>query len=333
MDHVILSAFFIAGLAAAILTPICMTLARHFNVLDRPGGLKTHKTPIPYLGGLAVYAGFLIGVLGIVTWFEQSIGGMQDVLIGAGLIFLLGLIDDIKPLSIPFKFLWQGLVALGVAVIGDVSIHIFPWEWANIMLSVFWVVGMTNAMNIIDIMDGLAGGVTVLASATMTLLALQEGMGEVALLSAGLCGATMGVLVFNRPPAKIYYGDAGALLMGFLLAALAMASRYTTHHVSGFAAPLLILAVPLFDTFFVMWQRSRNGKSMFFGSPDHFALRLERKGWSRPAVAGMILTGNFILCSFVVFSNPWSTVFAGIGYAAVGLVTLSFAWWLHYHAP
>lgn len=323
----------IGVVTAALITPLCMWMAHRWNILDRPGGLKTHGRPVPYLGGLALYIGFLASVLGVVAWTDQSIGGMQEILIGSGLIFLLGLIDDIHPLTIPVKFLWQGLVALGVALWGDITIQLLPWTWANVMLTVGWVVGMTNAFNIIDIMDGLSGGVTVLAALAFALLAFAEGMTEVALIGASLSGAAMGVLFYNTNPAKIYFGDAGALMMGFVLATLAIAARYTTHHLSGYAAPLLILAVPLFDTLFVMWQRSRKGRSVFFGSPDHFPLRLERHGWDRGLIVRVIWTGTAVLSLFVIMSQSWNPLTAGVGYAIVVLILARLGWWFHKYAP
>jgi len=332
MDAII--PFAAAVMTAAALTPLCIKLARWWDVLDYPRGrLKTHRAPVPYLGGLAMYVGFTTSILAMVAWTEHPLKEMQAVLIGAGLLFLLGLLDDIHPLNIPLKFAWQSAVALGVIFWGDLSVHVARAEWINVCISTIWIVGMTNAMNIIDIMDGLAGGVAVLTAATFTWLAAQEGMTEVAWTGAAFSGSALGVLWYNRPPARIYYGDAGALMMGFTLASLAIAARYTTHHLAGFAAPLLILAVPLFDTAFVMWQRYRQGRPVTFGSADHFPLRLERRGWSRPRVVGVILTATAALCLFVVVSNGWPPLPAGLGYALAGLALAAFAWWLHHYAP
>ncbi len=258
-------------------TPVAARAAIEFNIVDVPdGALKKHRGPIPYLGGLAVYGAFLVA-LGIVFEFDQRVLG---ILLAGTIVVLLGLIDDFGVLGVAPKFAGQ-IVAAWVLVKSDIAIHIavLP-EWLGMTLSVVWIVGMANAFNIIDVMDGLAAGSALIAAIFLLVVSILNGQPAIAVLTAVLAGSLLGFLRYNYHPARIFMGDCGSLFLGMTLAALAMIGKYDRHNPVGYLSPLLILGVPIFDTAYVMILRILRGRSPFRGSPDHFALRLHAAGFS-----------------------------------------------------
>ena len=285
---VLLAVALVALLAAWLLTPLVRRLALALGVVDRPDHrLKTHARPMPYLGGLVI-------LLGVAAGWAVFIGcgaplpvhdRARSVVIGLGtlLMALLGLWDDRRNLSPWTKLVWQSLIAGFVAAFGlRMQLVMLP-DWLNFILTVVWLVGMTNAFNLIDIMDGLASGVAVIAGLLLYLLAVTTPLYDktfVAVWSLALAGAAAGFLRHNCRPAKIYLGDMGALAIGFLLATLAIGESYTSSTVLGLLAPLLVLAIPLYDTFYVIVLRLLARKSILRGSRDHCALRLRRLGLS-----------------------------------------------------
>ncbi|HEY5998099.1 MAG TPA: MraY family glycosyltransferase [bacterium] len=263
----------LAALLADRLTPVAMRIARQYGLVDRPDGkLKRQSEPVPYLGGAAVYLAFLV-TLGITYSFSREV---LALLLAGTMVVLLGLVDDIGAISPRAKFLGQSLAALVLMKAGIVmQIVWLPW-WANWPLTLLWLVGVANAINLIDIMDGLASGVGLLVALALLVVALINGNHQIAILTATLAGALAGFVRYNFQPARIYLGDTGSLFIGLNLGALAMIGRYTEHNNLGVLVPLVILGVPVFDTLFVMYIRYRRGVSMFLGSPDHVALRLRR---------------------------------------------------------
>jgi UDP-GlcNAc:undecaprenyl-phosphate GlcNAc-1-phosphate transferase len=261
------------------LTPVAMSVARQYGLVDRPDGrLKRQAEPVPYLGGAAVYLAFLV-TLGVTYSFSREV---LALLLAGTMVLLLGLVDDLGAISPRAKFLGQSLAVL-VLIKAGVRIDIvwFPW-WADVALSFLWMTGITNAVNLIDIMDGLAPAVGLVAALTLLAVAAINGNHEIAVLTATLAGALAGFYRHNAYPARIYLGDTGSLFVGLNLGALAMIGRYTEHGALGIVAPVVILGVPIFDTLFVMYVRWRRGVSMFLGSPDHVALRLRRWRLSVP---------------------------------------------------
>lgn len=263
----------LAALLAHLLTPVAMQVARQYGLVDRPDGkLKQQKEPVPYLGGAAVYLAFLV-TLGITYSFSREV---LALLLAGTMIVLLGLVDDIGAISPRAKFLGQALAVLVLMKAGILmQIVWLPW-WVNWPLTLLWLVGVSNAINLIDIMDGLAAGVGLVAALALLAVALLNGNHQIAILTATLAGALAGFVRHNFQPARVYLGDTGSLFIGLNLGALAMIGRYTEHNTLGVLVPLVILGVPIFDTLFVMYIRRRRGVSMFLGSPDHVALRLRR---------------------------------------------------------
>jgi UDP-GlcNAc:undecaprenyl-phosphate GlcNAc-1-phosphate transferase len=265
-------------------TPIAREAALRFGIVDQPDGrLKKQREPVPYLGGLAVFLAVLVSLL-LVYDFDQA---LLALLLSGALVLILGLIDDLGVLTPRVKFLGQ-LLAVSVLVKAGVSIQI-AWlpGWANLLLTVLWMVGVMNAVNIIDIMDGLAASVTAVAALVLVVVALANELPLIAAAGAALFGACLGFLVYNRHPARIYLGDAGSLFIGLMLGGLSMIVRYAETNPLAVLNPLLVLAVPLFDTAFVSAVRLYRGQSPFRGSPDHFALRLRKQGFTVNQVVGI----------------------------------------------
>jgi UDP-GlcNAc:undecaprenyl-phosphate GlcNAc-1-phosphate transferase len=265
-------------------TPLAARAALRFGIVDLPdGALKKHRGPTPYLGGLAVYGSFIM-TMALVFDFDQRVLGL---LLAGTILVLLGLVDDFGVLGVAPKFLGQAFATM-VLIKSDIAIHIgmLP-EWANLTLTVLWVVGITNAVNIIDIMDGLASGVAVIAAAFLLIVSCVNSDISIALMTATLMGSLLGFLRYNAYPARIFLGDTGSLFVGMMLGALAMIGKYDAVNSIGWLTPLLILAVPIFDTLYVMTLRVARGLNPFKGSPDHFALRLRRAGLPVPRVVAL----------------------------------------------
>ena len=280
-------------------TPVAARAAIRFGIVDNPNGaLKTHRGPIPYLGGLAVYVSFIL-TMALVFDFDQRVLGL---LLAGTILVLLGLIDDFGVLGVWPKFLGQGFATL-VLIKSDIAIHIgiLP-DWANMALTVVWLVGMTNAVNIIDIMDGLAAGTALVAAACLLVVAFINGQSQIALMTATLMGSLTGFLRYNAHPAKIFLGDTGSLFIGMMLGSLAMVGKYDRYNSIGYLSPLLILIVPIFDTVYVMILRLAKGRSPFRGSPDHFALRLRRTGMPVRLVVGLAWAMGAALGSLAIFN-------------------------------
>jgi UDP-GlcNAc:undecaprenyl-phosphate GlcNAc-1-phosphate transferase len=262
-------------------------IALKLNILDRPNTpVKTHKMPVPYLGGLGIYLGLIVSLLIIrhVTHFPTgTLRSIRGIFLGSALIVLLGLIDDIKPGGLKFgtKFLIQFIAAIAV-INYDIRIKFITPQYIGILFTILWIVGVTNAVNIIDIMDGLAGCVSFISALAFFFISLPSEDVYVNFVSISLAGSILGFLPYNISQRyKIFMGDTGSLLIGFVLSALALGARYT--HVNNIAlyVPILVLLVPIFDTFFVSYHRIKRGKNPFIGTKDHYALRLEKVGYTR----------------------------------------------------
>ena len=280
-------------------TPAAARAAVRFGIVDMPdGALKNHRAPVPYLGGLAVYVSFIL-TMALVFDFDQRVLGL---LLAGTILVLLGLIDDFGVLGVWPKFLGQGFATL-VLIKCDIAIHIGSLPvWANLALTVLWILGTTNALNIIDIMDGLASGTALIAAAFLLVVAVLNGHAAIALMTATLMGSLLGFLRYNAHPARIFMGDTGSLFIGMMLGALAMIGQYDRYNPIGYLSPLLILAVPIFDTVFVMTLRVAQGRNPFKGSPDHFALRLRRLGMPVPVVACMAWLLGAVMGCLAIFN-------------------------------
>jgi len=280
----------LAVLIAVAISLVGTFLARYAAVrldwLDQPNHRKVHANPIPLLGGIAMYMAFLISVL--VTDSRTVLAEGTTVLIGATLLLVVGVIDDQRGLSPRTKLLAQASAAI-LLVIGGGGVGFFPFGWMNLAATILWVAAICNAMNLLDNMDGLSAGVAAIACAFFTLLALLQGQIWVSTVAAVLLGATLGFLRFNWNPATIFMGDAGSLLLGFLLAVLALKLRFPdVDPRRTWPIPLLVLAVPIFDTTVVTISRLGRGVPITSGGRDHVSHRLVRLGLSVRQTVGAI---------------------------------------------
>ena len=290
--------FAIAFLLSLYLTPLMRKAALQFGIIDKPdGNLKNHHEPVAYLGGLAVYLSFLVS-LALILSFDQE---MLGILLAGTIIVILGLIDDFGVLSPGVKLCGQSIAVLVLLRSGIViKLGFLPW-YVTFPLSYLWLIGITNAFNIIDVMDGLSAGVAFVCSLSIFVVGVLNDSMTIAIMAASLGGALLGFLRYNFEPAKIYMGDTGSMFIGMMLGALAMIGNYTTQNLIACIAPVLILGVPIFDTFFVMYIRYLRGMSVISGSPDHFALRLRKWRLStRQTVVGSYLI-SILLGSAALF--------------------------------
>ena len=284
-------AAFVGALAlSGLLTPLMLRVALRRRLLDEPGGHKSHASPVPYLGGVAIALGFAAAVA-VVALLDPPGSGLADLwlLLGAAVgLALVGLVDDLRGLGVTVRLLAQA--GAGVAAWAAASgVGIFAVEPLNLALTVLWVVGVTNALNLLDNMDGLSAGVASVSAATLFALAALNGQFLVAGLAAAVAGTALGFLRHNFHPARIYMGDAGSLFLGFLLAVLAARLRLTEMpQATAVFVPVLALGVPIFDTTLVVINRLRHGISPFTGGKDHTSHRLTAVGIPVPVAVLLI---------------------------------------------
>lgn len=318
-------AFILSMVFALYWTPLMRKAALQLGVVDKPDGrLKKHEDAVPYLGGLAVFLAFLFTV-GVFTDFGQETLGL---LLSGSIVLLVGLLDDFGAMNPTQKLLGQTLAALVLVRSGTYIKLTFLPVWVAIPLTVFWILAVTNAVNIIDILDGLASGVGVIAALSIAIANFLAGRNGVALLCIVLAGAILGFLRHNFYPAKIYLGDAGSLFIGFMLAALSMNAGYTRANLLAVVSPVLILGIPLFDLTLVMWIRWQHGIPVMKGSPDHFALRLRRCKLSvretavTTYVVGILLSGVALLVSQIPLEWAAATMCGTLSFACLSAYLL-----------
>jgi UDP-GlcNAc:undecaprenyl-phosphate GlcNAc-1-phosphate transferase len=267
------------GFAAAYgFTPITKQLAVHWNIVDQPNQRKVHKQPTPLLGGLAIYAAFFVATaLFTPADFLVEFGA---VLAGGLWLALVGYVDDRQGMQPSTKMTAQWIASL-ILILSGIRIELFGLLWLDIPLTMLWVIGITNAMNLMDNMDGLAAGVTAIAAGMFFILAASQELILVSSLAAALCGATLGFLRYNFSPASTFMGDAGSLVIGFILAVLSIKLEFPAQStVVTWAIPLLVLAIPIFDTSLVTFTRLRERRSPFQGGKDHTSHRIAQMGLS-----------------------------------------------------
>ncbi|MGC9332837.1 MAG: MraY family glycosyltransferase [Anaerolineae bacterium] len=300
-------------------TPVVRQVALRMGITDRPSARKIHVNPIPLLGGLAIYGAFIAAVILFGNRFRLN--ELISILVGASLMSFLGMWDDRRSLSPTFKLIGQFLAA-SILVVTGVRVGTFPWEPLNIALSLAWVVVVTNAMNLLDNMDGLSGGVGATAAIFFLLLALMNDQYLVGALSAALVGACLGFLIYNFNPASIFMGDAGSLFLGFVLAATAIKLRFPTGiQIVTWMVPVLILGLPLFDTALVIVSRLRRGLNpLTTPGRDHVSHRLVAIGYTRREavlIAYLICAGLGVIALFVTQASIVE------GYVVGGVVALA----------
>jgi UDP-GlcNAc:undecaprenyl-phosphate GlcNAc-1-phosphate transferase len=323
-----------------LLVPAVREYARKRQIHDNPGGHKSHRTPVPYLGGVAMVLAFSGAmVVGVVVWrtarlengqLDLALGNLLvqgdglvrelAVILSVALLFsLMGLVDDLRGLSPWFRFVAGFGLAISVVAYG-ISLDSPLPGWADSTISVLWILGMANAFNLLDNIDGLAAGTAAVASGSFFFIAVMNDQQYSALLAIGLAGAMLGFLRSNFHPASIYMGDAGSLFIGFMMAYLGLKMRTTVTEIPQLFAPVVVLGVAVLDTTVVVVSRVRRGLSPFTGGQDHLSHRFLRLGLSvRRSVTSLLVAS----VALGVLAVGLSDAPAGVGYWILAAVVVS----------
>lgn len=318
----------IAGFAAAVgFTPITRRLAFHWGVLDQPSNRKVHHTPKPLLGGMAIYGALVLALVFFSPPFYLVEFGA--IIAGATWLALVGFVDDRDGMKPLIKMSGQAIAAV-VLIGAGIHVRIFEIQVLNYAFTLVWVVGITNAMNFQDNMDGLAAGITAVASIFFFVMAVQQELTLVSSLAAALAGASIGFLIYNFNPASTFMGDMGSMVLGFLLAVLAIKLDFKVpadRQVITWMVPVVVLGLPIFDTTLVVFTRLREKRSPMQGGKDHTSHRLVSLGLShRNAV--LVLYAVCAALGFTAYQLSEATISRGItiglGLAVVALLVFIF---------
>ena len=318
LDNQLIAYVALALLAALVIsflmTPVVKTFAYKVGAVDVPkDARRMHKIPIPRLGGLAIFIGFMVSVL--VLGNVRGNGQMQSILLGSVIIGVLGVVDDIMALPAMLKFVVQIAAALipalnGVVIQAFSNPNIFSdslyWVLGplSVPFTVLWIVAITNAVNLIDGLDGLANGVSAISATTMLVIALLASEAEVAVVMAALVGACVGFMPYNLNPAKMFMGDTGATFLGYILATMSIQGLFKFYAVISFAVPFLILGLPIFDTAFAFIRRIAHGQSPMHADRGHIHHRLIDMGLNqKQAVATLYVISAMLGLSAVVLTT------------------------------
>lgn len=306
--------FVFALLLVIYIVPLLIQAAYRLKVLDLPDGkIKNHQAPVPYMGGVAVYLAF-ITPLALAYPFKNHI---LWLLFGTTLLLFVGLIDDLRVLKPGQKFLGQ-IIAVLCFLKGGFSLKsVFFSSYENLALSSFWMLSVINAFNLVDVMDGLSSTIALGASISFLVLALIFKIYSASLLLVTFCGALIGFLYYNKPPAKIYLGDAGALFVGGFLAAIPMLFPWSSQSWDSYYTPAVILGIPLLEVVCLIVIRLRLGIAPYRGSPHHFAIYLQKKGWSKHQVLLFTVIAGAVLSSIAYaflfgYLQFWGLIFSGM---------------------
>ena len=296
-----------------VATPLVKSFAMQVGAIDIPDEQRhLHSHPIPRMGGLAIFVGFLLAVL----LFADITVQIRGILLGAILIVVIGAIDDVLNLNAWLKFGIQ-IIAAVIAVLHGVIINVVtnPLTMTNIQavtigvlavpVTVLWIVGVTNSVNLIDGLDGLACGVSTIASMSMLVVSIITPYSNLStcILLAALCGACLGFIPYNLNPAKIFMGDTGALLLGYILATVSVIGMFKFYAIVTFIVPVLALAIPLFDTTFAFIRRAAHGQSPFHADRGHLHHRLLDMGLSQKQAVAVLYALSAILGLAAVVLN------------------------------
>lgn len=331
--------FVLGILLSLILTPVCRRVALRFGVLDNPGTRKVHKKPKPLLGGLAIFLSFdiVLFVLWLFGYIEPG-HSLQMLSIAAGglVIMIVGLIDDIRPITARVKLLMQIAISVVAAVIivgGDIRLSLYVFDANSVLafvVTIIWVVGITNSFNLLDNMDGLSAGVSVIASISFAVIGVMQREPTVSMLSLAIGGSCLGFLRYNLHPSRIFMGDAGSMFVGFTLASIAVLGVYTRiTDVPRLAVmtPILVLAVPIFDTASVVWIRWRGHRPIFVGDKNHFSHRLVSFGMSQSKavffiylVAGLMGLMGILVSTLKIEQAVFLFLYAAATFVIIGIL-------------
>ena len=306
-----ISAALIAFFISYIITPFIARLGKKQNLVDKPGYRKIHNDAIPNLGGIVIFFGFLFSALFFVP-FQKEI---QVLIAGSIIILLLGIIDDITDLKPLNKFFIQIIPALLFIIFHSNVINQFIWQKLSFLniggyllypILLFWIVGVTNSINLIDGLDGLASGISIIALSVLLILGffVDDGYQTYNLLNAALLGSIIAFFRYNFFPAQIFLGDSGSTFSGFLISSSSILWVIYSDKVLFFIIPVLLLGLPIFDTFFAIWRRYRNHKPIFQADQGHLHHRLLKRGISHRNVVLFLLSIS-IVCGMTSLFIFW----------------------------
>ena len=341
--NLFLAVFLISAALTLLLTPAAKKIALKVGAVDRPSKRKIHKNIIPRFGGLSIFISFVAAIIFSLV-FAKSFGiklngreilALQGILYGGTLITLLGLFDDLRGVPAFAKLAGQ-IAASGVAVYFGAQILFVSTPFTKILMlgawaipvTVMWMVAITNAINLIDGLDGLASGITFIAAATLFIVAVKMGQMDSAILLAALAGAALGFLRYNFFPASIFLGDSGSLLFGFLLACASIVGVLKSTLVIALIIPIVVLGIPIYDTATAIIRRAIKGRPIFEADKKHLHHRLMKAGFNQRQVVIMIYVACLILSlaalAATVFDNYPTLIFLSL-FVVVGILTLDLA--------
>ena len=318
----------VAGALSLLLTPAVRWLAIRMNFLALPVSRSVHKSPVPYMGGVAIYLAF---VLTSVMYWDLSDSSLQGLLLAGGFMVLVGVVDDLMNLPPAVKLMGQ-VAAVIILVLYGISIEKVTHPWGgfihfgywSIPVTMLWVLAFTNALNFIDGLDGLAAGVALIASLTFLNVALQTGQPLLAVyICAVLGGAALGFLPYNFHPAKIFMGDAGSMFLGFMLASISIVGTLKSTAAIALGIPILVLGLPVMDTVWAIFRRLSNGQAVYQADRNHFHHRLLKMGMShREAVLVMYCVSGWMGISALALTNMHPA--SGFGIMTFAFVSVYF---------
>jgi len=306
------------------LTPVAEKIGIKYKIINAPSSKRINRKAIPLLGGASIYISFFVALL--IFGREFKLHQLVGIVAGASLVSFFGLYDDWRELSPAFKFLGQ-VIPVAVLVSTGVMVEIFNSYILNVLITFLWVVGITNAINLLDNMDGIAGGVGAIASLFFFVLSALNGQYLVGALSAAMIGACLGFLRYNLNPARIFMGDTGSLFIGFLLSVTGIKIRFPElSYVYTWMIPVVILAFPITDTTLVTFSRLRRGVNPFTTpGTDHSTHRFCLLGLSHKKVALLVycISGIFGLLGVTIFYFPGTvgySIFSGVLLAIISMI-------------
>lgn len=328
----VLLPFIATFLLALALTPLVIKFAVKIGAMDVPKDeRRVHKVAMPLMGGLAMYIAVVIGMILFLPKNRTSIA----IIIGATLILISGIKDDIKGTTPKEKLVYQ-ILAAGIAIWGGINIdyitspftqgsNLINLSWLAIPITLFWIVGITNTLNLIDGLDGLAGGVAFISSFSFMLVAIKMGQGFIGVLAALVAGACLGFLPYNFNPAKIFMGDTGSLFLGYMLAVISIEGALKSVATIAMIIPIIILGVPIFDTTFAIFRRILKGQSIMAADKSHLHHRLLEKGFTQKQTVLILYAISGIFGMFAVIVSKANSSQAVWMSAILFVIALFFA--------
>ena len=339
-----------AAILSFLFTPLVIRLAMKYNIVDKPGKRKIHEKPKPLLGGMAIFSSFILVVAGNILafrflhgegWVEalvpnvariyplvwRALPQLAIILAGGFFIHLLGLIDDVYKERVTYrqKFIFQ-IVIIAIVAVAGIRTQFMPGRFLDIVITTVWIVGITNSFNLLDNLDGLTAGVAIISAAILFVVAVLQGQIFFAFMLAALAGSCLGFLRYNFHPSKLFMGDSGSLFLGFMFGAITVTGSYVVDSSASLlpiVLPALVLSIPLYDTFSVMFIRKREKRPLFIGDKSHFSHRLLDLGMSHRGTVVFIYLINLCVGGIAVLMPYISVLGSALILAqAVGIYTL-----------